>query len=71
VVASGCGCFLQFYNSAYRCAQERPTVLPITFFSEEPGSLSDAEVRLLAFLAVDTNSRARLGSGTCAQTLLD
>ena len=52
--------FLQFHNSAYRCAQERPTLLPITFFSEAPGSLSDAEVRLFAFLAVDTNSRARL-----------
>ena len=52
--------FLQFHNSAYRCAQERPTLLPITFFSEVPGSLSDAEVRLFAFLAVDTNSRARL-----------
>ena len=43
-----------------RCAQEQPTPLPITFFSEAPGSLSDAEVRLFAFLAVDTNSRARL-----------
>jgi hypothetical protein len=44
--------FLQFHNSAYRCAQERPTLLPITFFSEVPGSLSDAEVRLFALLMV-------------------
>ena len=52
--------FSRLINLTCRCTQATVSPLPHTWFSEEPGSLSDAEVRLFACLAVDTTARQKL-----------
>ena len=52
--------FSRLINFTCRCTQATVSPLPQTWFSEEPGSLSDGEVRLFACLAVDTTARQKL-----------